>query len=155
MGFRSYFKLLMQESLVWVTEISKPAARNLKLCYLHALLYWNTWNKSLFCEYLFVTRNCTPCLKHNAVLQGCPVTVLNEEMTLGKLLARKKVTEPRNVGAKYLRSMYMGKTGWRIEKWGREVIKTSLYVGSIGRDKTLAKARNQDPERELKIRTNM
>jgi hypothetical protein len=53
---------------------------------------------------------------------------------------------------KYLRSMYMRKTGGMKEKRGREVIKTSLYVGSIGGNETWVIPINQDQERELKIK---
>jgi hypothetical protein len=37
--------------------------------------------------------------KSNAIIQGCPVGVLNEEMTIGKLITGNKDTEPRNLGA--------------------------------------------------------
>jgi len=51
-----------------------------------------------FCEYVFVTRNCTLCIKRNTVTQGCPVVVFNEEMTLGKLLTGKKGHRTEKLG---------------------------------------------------------
>jgi hypothetical protein len=82
---------------VWVIEMSEMAAWNMKLCYFCALFYWNTLLS--FCGCVFVTRNCTLCIKSNAIIQGCPVGVLNEEITIGKPLTGNKDTESRNVGA--------------------------------------------------------